>query len=86
MSAIIHWEFVELRNKQIEAQKNERAAEILAFALEGAPQSYYPQVTSYSGTIDSNHRDDGMIYYVTPPVPMWSDDNLPSDSEPKDAG
>lgn len=68
MSAHIHWEFVELRDKQIEKQKLDRAAEVISLALDGAPPSYYP---TFGG-------DPDLIFYVSPSPFL----DLPSDTEP----
>lgn len=70
MTAEIHWEFVERRDKQIQEQLQRETADVIAFALDGAPQSYYPTIP-YGG-------DAQLIHYMTP-SPFTE---LPSDSEP----
>lgn len=69
MTAEIHWEFAALREKQIQDQIARETADVIAFALEGAPQSSYPTIP-YGGDAD-------LIFYCSP-----SKVELPSDSEP----
>ena len=78
LTAHIHWEFVELRAKQKAEQVARETANIIAFALDGAPSGYYP---TFGG-------DPDLIYYMTPtPISPWLDTSMipPPDTEPERA-
>lgn len=71
MTAHIHWEFTERRDKQIADEKLKNMAEVIALALDGAPSAYgFP------------YGDNDVIYYVSPPKQFDAYDFAPSDSEP----